>query len=693
MKYTAKKNLIIVISMIFIMLAVPCAYAQDKMIFDLDLSQYNEETKIVSDKSAEENEITVKNVPQSGSVTVNEEIPYVVFNTEENNIVSNFRLLGDSFINQSKISAEFWCCPYFDNENDRVLFSISKSNLSNATMYVSLKGSELTFHISDTNEKKVDISSCLNEFNHYIFTREYTDDGKVNYCLYINGFEKINETADEALNDETGKYFYIGAPGNLNSQVNYTFRGGISEARIYNYIIDSKEALNNYSIQSKRYIKKEDNDGENDKEDKDDFVLDFSAFDGNNFESGFSDKSSNNADVTGSGEIIKKTYSSIGMNVDYLEMNTDEKKTCAYLQYDGKNIANKDKLSIECWARPRDFSKDYGCLFSIIPNKGTDSTDCFRAMFFNLQSRPSVRYFDDADGTSYIDKWMYFVFEREYDPENNKIIFRMYANGNLVQSGERLDMKISDESNANFFIGGVPGRLEQCFKGDIASFKIHTKILSAEEIKAKYDEDKGKFVSAYYWSDLSNKINGNTEEALFNFNSLIDFTAFGENTFFVTEYMTEKRLPVILKNITPSSFSLQFRQYLKHNFKYKVASNSLKLTDGNYVDTFNTFVTEPYPVKASVMWYGENGIKTDKPVFGNNRVRIEIEGSLGHTYKYTLLEKDQNNITISAYSGNFGTYGDFDINIPDDAASIKLYVLESNGINDTVILKDSFILE
>jgi len=93
----------------------------------------------------------------------------------------------------------------------------------------------------------------------------------------------------------------------------------------------------------------------------------------------------------------------------------------------------------------------------------------------------------ESDDIFYVNNWTHWTFTYKYDRTNEKVIYKVYADGHHFYSDEIENVEESDLpdlDNKDFYIGAVnyDGKTSNFFKGQIDEIRIFNKFFSQEEV-------------------------------------------------------------------------------------------------------------------------------------------------------------------------------------------------------------------
>lgn len=657
-----------------------------ELLFDLDISEYSESNLKVSDKSGKNEIVTLRNKPEAKSELINQnEVKYVEFNSKSNDIISNFRLAPANVCGLENSTVEIWASPSETDENVRTLFSVSKIDFESSVYYAGFSGNTMTVFANGISQE-CDISEYIGKWSHYVFVRSYKD-GKICVYAYINSKKVITIESEGEKQSESDKYFYIGAPGNFSTQLPHVFRGGVSEARIYGTAFSEDTALFNYIEQAEKYglLSPEEPDITDPPENEGELLFDLEV---DKIPENSKDKADSTVTFSNNEDVTSGSFMGIEGNFDYLHFKDEEKTAAQYLQFDGKNIKNKDSLSIECWARPNDIGTGYGNIFVFTNSNSANAflrLSCFENKISFMENSGTAQRVD-VKGDSYVGKWNHFVVIRNYNSETSEVELSGWINGKKVIGNSTPYKSKVDETEAKYGIGGVSKLLIESFIGDIAEFKVYGKELTSEEIQENYKKNLDKYTAPSFFYDSSIPLPKDSDVVKMTVANGILVSELIAKGITVSNAETGKQIYTLLGDTDDESFTLNFRQYLKYGMKLKLYSDSL--------DIYNNIETERGSTAVTASLHDENGVKITRPD-GQEKLKINLtiknNGSKDKEYRYAVIAKNENNASVSALSGKYTISAeDYEKSIltllnTKNALKLYIYVWEADEVSLTSV--------
>ena len=187
-------------------------------------------------------------------------------------------------------------------------------------------------------------------------------------------------------------------------------------------------------------------------------------------------------------------------------------------------LADKEKLTVEMWARPTSYSA-WSSMFSLAFPGG--KTDAFTMRFMTT---PAYNFYPDrlanGNGTCYtfsknvkdhMNAWNHYVVTREATTDG--WYSAIYVNGSLLTSGTYKCTKTTYATSSNsattwnsFVIGNTTGNdVNKAFEGDIAEFRIYEGALTETEAAAEYEDTKAPYKTINDGLIFDMDISGSTE--------------------------------------------------------------------------------------------------------------------------------------------------------------------------------------
>ncbi len=247
-------------------------YADDGLIFEMDLSAYSDSNPVVLNGVTESAEgITVYgrgdySAPVYDSLmSIGGETRYLTFGHTEGNTGTPYGVvqLDSSLANpmavSDKLTVEFWTLS--DTPSSRYLyykfFKLAREKYENATIDGSIDW-ETSIQTASKFENRLDantVRTSVNNFprgqwTHYVFTREWDAvSGEWDVDIYINGVSKGSYSGG-TKSQSTENSFTIGGSGAAAK----SYQGSIAEFRIYDTAFDADKAKAQYLATKDNYV-------------------------------------------------------------------------------------------------------------------------------------------------------------------------------------------------------------------------------------------------------------------------------------------------------------------------------------------------------------------------------------------------------------------------------------------------------
>ena len=387
-------------------------------------------------------------------------------------------------------------------------------------------------------------SGYLNAWKHYAVTRTYDSQANtITLSLYIDGEFKGSNTMTPNSSSYNSAYKGL-IIGNNNGERAMT--GGIAAFNVYTSALSAAQIDAKYDASVGTYYPGTGGDNAGGDNTGDDNTGDDNTGDDNTgdeptdqiapyFELGFtgivdgavmaSDLKGNATSVTAgtnnstSGAThtpILRTDSTIGVN--YLEFGSNGEGNARANGYSSIKVLFPDTrilsgtsgapaagqigdYTAEFWANLKT-TPNWGAIFGFWNDGFNDQENDFRLQT-NFKGSSSKRFGGSMDGvefspaavaSDYLDKWAHYTVTRKYDSEANTITLSLYIDGTYIGSNTQTANKSIAYANVHkgLIIGNNNG--ERAMTGGLATFKVYTSSLTAEQIAAKYDAS----VATYY---------------------------------------------------------------------------------------------------------------------------------------------------------------------------------------------------
>lgn len=211
------------------------------------------------------------------------------------------------------------------------------------------------------------------------------------------------------------------------------------------------------------------------------------------------------------------------------------------------SFIDQKELTFEFWARDNNSQNQYSAIFSLA-NSSSNNDIVYIADMISYDKyifKPSGELTGgsaQAEAHNYSTQnargnWSHYVLTRKYDTQTSKYIQNFYLNGDLQTatsvSNEGVFKAWNDrnfaQTNKDMFLTiGNLGTSSRSFVGDIAEFRVYSKILTDEQIVSIYDGKKDDFIEFADTMELASvSIQGDTisaesGEITLQFNNYVD---------------------------------------------------------------------------------------------------------------------------------------------------------------------------
>lgn len=659
-------SLFLIMVTLLVQNCVLSAEPMQNMIFDMDISEYTNDTKKITDKSR--NDISVNTTKCNAALTESSEpgdpARYLDFKggvTEENGNFANFYINNIKELVPGEMTVEIWAKPTVtaadvEGGNNRVLFSVSIGNKSNSTFNATFTDSKLVVSVNG-KETSCDVSEYMNKWSQFTATRSYNaSEQTATVTVYINSKKVINTTfTDTVYSDEEKHKFYVGAYGNIISREFSTmFIGGLSEARIYNGILSDADIQGNYFLQVQNYIVKPEEVEPNIPDVDSGVIFDLSV--GTKI-SELADVSVSNVAIETAGGVRIEQYEGMDGAISYVKTNNNNE--LQNISFISPKIINNEKTSYEFYIKVPEQSAEGVTVarpFVIYSNEKKTP------LFFEIRSDGGASIgrtekgieekMISTQGLDYRTKgdWVYVVITRNWDSKMQKLAFTLYINGEKAGAAV-LDeiLSVGDADGSVYYVGGMPSygtdAIAYGYNGGFSEIRIYNKELTASDIAEKYSSSVRKY-TAKADSDIFELV-GKTE--ISKVDTSLTFAVSGAEILSdikVTDVRTGEEISAEVTS-AEDGFTISFGQYLKYGQELKFYSPSLQKYE---VKTVSKGTSE---VNAKV--YNSNSVEINKPNASDSyKVMLEIKnsGTSPMNYKYSVLAKDELSAAICFESGN-----------------------------------------
>lgn len=671
--------------------------AADSLTFDLDISQR-------TDKSANNTAVTVKNTFDGSETVGSNKIDYIYFNSEKEDVVSSLRIPVTAAGGDSS-SFEMWAKPHGTDENERVLFAISRSSLDNASFYASFKENTMTVFANGQSES-ADISKYMDKWSHFVFQRRYAD-GKTYVEAYINANPVITMEFDGEKEDESKKFVYIGSSASAVTQIKNVFRGNLAEARIYSKFLTESDIFGMYTDKSDFYgLSGEEptptpvptaTPAPTDSPDPGEptptptvaptptpatakgiiLDVDLSEYSGGD---SLTDKTGKTVKINGNPEI--KTQKGIGKTFSYLYFDGNAGKDISIEGSSFAQISNLDRTSVEFWYQPCVVANKWSKFFSITAGAANGgSWWCENGMadgggYFICQQGSKQAFRANQAVTN--GAWTHAVVTREFDSTAQTVSYKGYINGELVNSGTVTGVSRLNDVGAMRFGsigGGADGQV-----GGFGQIRVYDEILSNDKVSELYEDEKSRYTEPVF-TPVSDEISRTAGEIVMKAENGYSVSDILKGTITVTNAATgEKFLNASSAQTGEDEFTVKFGQYVKYGDTIKISSS--------YKNAYNFAYVTKGTSSAEIKLYNSDN-REISTVDGQSRIRAMIKltnsADTPCDYRYTVIAKTENNAAISAKSGEISVSGNSTENIIEtlsDLENVKyvwLCVWEKNG--------------
>lgn len=254
-------SLLVVLSLITSLVPYAVFADDEKLLFDMDLSAYNSETKIITNAVADNTttSISVTGTPVVGKIN---NTPYIQFSGDVNN-KNAVDVIDTSFALKNELTFEFWMK---DNKNDGqdeiLMLNTSEDTFENiySAFYVQGINGKLYCKPGGPGIKKnnaaweltPDVTQYENKWTHYVITRSFNSETGWSANLYINGALAASDTNALISRYVESTAFTRLTVGN-NRGCTYICDAAISGLKVYNSILSADSVSQKYSSSAKDY--------------------------------------------------------------------------------------------------------------------------------------------------------------------------------------------------------------------------------------------------------------------------------------------------------------------------------------------------------------------------------------------------------------------------------------------------------
>lgn len=490
-------SLLVVLSLITSLVPYAVFADDEKLLFDMDLSAYNSETKIITNAVADNTttSISVTGTPVVGKIN---NTPYIQFSGDVNN-KNAVDVIDTSFALKNELTFEFWMK---DNKNDGQ-DEILMLNTSEDTFYNSYSA----FYVQGINGKLYckpggpgikknnaaweltpDVTQYENKWTHYVITRSFNSETGWSANLYINGALAASDTNALISRYVESTAFTRLTVGN-NRGCTYICDAAISDLKVYNSILSADSVEAKYNASCDNYV-----------DEKLSFQMDLSAY--------------TDANPTVSNALSTSTQVTVSDNAPAIKINSNGKK---YLEFGNASTTSesvensraimivddsvlrwKNEMSFEFWAKSSDVSAQ-SSLFSFARYGGTYNNE----NNFDVAPIQNKLYYKPAGSqvkkpnttvtweltpniTDTVERWTHYVLTRRWEDATQTWTADVYINGVLAQTDSISGATRQLEPSGSFLVIGNNRINNLAFKGSIGEVKIYNTILSAASVSQKY---------------------------------------------------------------------------------------------------------------------------------------------------------------------------------------------------------------
>ena len=482
-------SLLVVLSLITSLVPYAVFADDEKLLFDMDLSAYNSETKIITNAVADNTttSISVTGTPVVGKIN---NTPYIQFSGDVNN-KNAVDVIDTSFALKNELTFEFWMK---DNKNDGqdeiLMLNTSEDTFDNiySAFYVQGINGKLYCKPGGPGIKKnnaaweltPDVTQYENKWTHYVITRSFNSETGWSANLYINGALAASDTNALISRYVESTAFTRLTVGN-NRGCTYICDAAISGLKVYNSILSADSVAAKYNASCDNYV-----------DEKLLFDMDLSAYNSETkiITNAVADNTTTSISVTGTPVVGKIN------NTPYIQFSGDVNNKNAVDVID-TSFALKNELTFEFWMKD---NKNDGQDEILMLNTSEDTFDNIYSAFYvqgingKLYCKPggpgikknNAAWELTPDVTQYENKWTHYVITRSFNSETGWSA-NLYINGALAASDTNALISRYVESTAftRLTVGNNRGCTYIC-DAAISGLKVYNSILSADSVSQKY---------------------------------------------------------------------------------------------------------------------------------------------------------------------------------------------------------------
>lgn len=688
-------------------------------VFDADFSTFATDG-IISDKIIPKYDVVVNGLEKTDGYTEeigDNKINYIHFGGDkiaQRSKFGNFKVNSSSLSNLDNMTVEIWSKPdiWDADENEKVLFSLSKNTKKQSTFDASMNTENLTVRLNQTNTVSVNIEDYMNKWTHFVFIRSFdNENSSANIKVFINGVEKSNETFDTVTKqDESEKFFRVGTYGdNGLTQEVYTYKGEVSEVRVYDSVLETANINRNYLTQGAKYIAPVvEPDPEPDQPGTDipeqpstgekELLFDMDIV-GSTL-SDIKDVSGNDIKITTSGSVSIDKFSGGEGDVNYVKIDNTSGTQC--ISFTDPSLLKNSETTIEFFMKK--VSSSYPHPFIIGSNANSVSLGfemCFGNPNNSSQWYNAFSFYTGNKGSSFGNTgglsdavsrnggiinggdWTHVVVTRTLDTATKTAIFNIYFNGALYCTGRKTDDTVLDKDDYSYNFGAIAGMTDSGNKytGGYADIKVYRGIFSEEDVSNSFNANAPKYAPTVLTSDSA--FDRNTSNLSLALNGVdlsngytFDFADANNADGGINGTATK----------TDDGFDISFNQYFKYGQQIKFTL-STKDSSGNVQKTFATKSVSKGDSDVEVAVIGKNG-ELEKPDGSDTYivdVTVKNNGVSPIDYKYVFVAKDEKGASIACKSGSFtvangSEHTEFEaLENVKDAEEISVFVWEVKG--------------
>ena len=484
-------------------------YDEDRLIFDMDLSEYTTENPVVKSATVGSREITIQGTPTPGAFANGRK--YLTFDSLKgtaNNAASDakvgIRVADDLFMNQKAMTVE-------------ALVRGNNFGPKSEWRYRNylFQGPSMQAHVYDTTANSIlcwdpagdkgdafrikqgEMQNFNDKWTHFVFTKAYDSEaGKWVGKLYIDGVEKTPVEYEATFGKDTSNVIMIG----LSYDLERSFDGDIATFKVYNTELTADKVKEKY--EDSFYIGYS--------EDRLVFDMDLSEYTAEN--PVVKSTTPNNSSITLQGTPTLGTTANGQKyltfdNLKGTENNADSDAKVGIKVVDDL-FMNQKAMTVETWVRGNNFGKKSGDRYRNYlfqgPNMQAHVYDTTANSIFCWDpagDKGDAFRIKQGDMQNFNDKWTHFVFTKVYDSEAGKWVGKLYIDGERIKTAEYAAAFAN--STSNVLMVGISNDLVRSFDGDIATFKVYNTELTETQVEAKYEESQGAMQEAVSVDDFS----------------------------------------------------------------------------------------------------------------------------------------------------------------------------------------------